>query len=164
MTFKRNLFYIRRTIILFLLPVVLFLFILISNYLEHNQFLWINSAKQTFIFTLIISLITIPGFLLHLKYYYADKEKTLSFGENYLELINNNAVTRVNYEDLVKVESHYILYSKIPWNKYGYTKLFLLNGTSLFYNCLTHDHISSILFFKSKNVVVTKHEEIYPWQ
>src|SRR6185436_724990 len=145
MTFKTNLKRIGRTIFIFTLPLFLFTVLLITSYSKTGQLKWVESANKSSVFFAIISLLTIPGFLLHYRYYLRDKGKSLVFHETYFELSNKTGTYKIYYSDIVKSEKHYMFWnSRNPWRGYGYIKLFLKNGEALTYNCLTHDHIASI--------------------
>lgn len=67
MTFKTNLKFIGLTIVMFSLPLFLFIAILITSYSETGQLNWSESAYKSSVFFGIISLVSIPGFLLHYK-------------------------------------------------------------------------------------------------
>lgn len=164
MTFKTNLKFIGLTICMFSLPLFLFIALLITSYSETGQLNWNESAYKSSVFFGIISLLTIPGFLLHYRYYLSDKGKSLSFHETYFDLRDRTGTYKIYYSDLIKIEKHYMFWnSRNPWRGYGYIKLFLKNGETVTYNCLTHDHISSAILFKLKKVSIEECEEIYPW-
>lgn len=164
MTFKTNLKFIRLTIFIFSLPLLLFIALLITSYSDTGQLKWNKSVNKSSVFFGIVSLFTIPGFLLHYRYYFSDKGKSLLFHETYFDLNDRTGTNKIYYTDLIKVEKHYMFWNtRNPWRGYGYIKLFLKNGEILTYNCLTHDHISSAILFKVKKVQTEECEEIYPW-
>jgi hypothetical protein len=164
MTFKSNFKAIGMTIFVFLLPFCLFFSLLLTNYYKVGMPNWSESVQGSLVFFGIISLLTIPGFLLHFRYYFKDKGKSLVFQKMYFDFIVKGESTKIDYSDLIKVEKHKMYWSnRNPWKGYGYIKLFLKSGQTFSYSCLTHDHISSAILFKMENVLVEDYEEIYPW-
>ena len=164
MTFKTNLEFIGLTIFIFCLPLGLFLANAITNYSKNGELYLGDAVFKTAIFFGLVCLFTIPGFLLHYRYYINDKEKYIRLRPTYFELIGKTGTNKIYYGDISKVEKHYMAWNKLPWRSYGYINVILSNGNLLSYNCLTHDHLSSALFFKSKEIPVEECEEIYPWQ
>lgn len=164
MTFKSNFRAISMTFFVSLLPFFLFSSLLMTNYYKVGKPNWSESVQGSLVFFGIISLLTIPGFLLHFRYYFKDKGKSLVFQKKYFDFIVKEESTRIDYSDLIKVEKHKMYWNDgNPWNKYGYIKLFLKNGQTYSYSCLTHDHNSSAILFRMKNVPVEDYEKIYTW-
>ena len=164
MTFKRNLKFLGWTIVYFSLPVILFISLLIVSYQKTGQLQWVDTASKSGIVFLIISIVTVPGFILHLKYYKKDKGKSLNFRPTYFEITQDSYTNKIYYKDIVRIEKHYSSWSyRNPWSDYGYIKI-VLNDNSIFsYSCLTHDFISSPSIFKKNGVVIEDWEEFYPW-
>jgi len=164
-TFRNNLKFIGLTIFIFCLPFVLFIALLITTYAETDQLKWVDSASKTSFFFLVTSAITIPGFLLHFKYYINSKNKSIYITQTYITITDEERTTKIFYDNLAKVEFHFMFRSIAnPWKNYGYIKLFLKNGKTLSYNCLIYDKLSSLALFRSKQVQLEECDEIYPWQ
>ncbi len=164
MTFSSNLKAIGSTIIIFLIPVLFFLVLLIINYTKTEELSWKDSMAASMIFFLIISIMTVPGFILHLRYYLKDRKKTLRFRPTYFELSDLYKLTKIYFTDINKIEHHHLFFrSRNPWRDYGYIKVLLNDGSNYTYNSLTFDHSSSAILFRSKNVVVEDFEDLYPW-
>jgi hypothetical protein len=107
---------------------------------------------------------TVPGFLLHYKYYGHDKGKSLRFRPTYFELSDQYQTTKVYCKDIQKVERRYVAWNRRnPWSDYGYIKVFLKSGVTVSFTCLLSDHISSAAYFRNKNVPVEEDETLVPW-
>jgi len=164
MTFKNNLKFIFWTLIWFLFPFILFTANIITSYIKTGNLYFQKTFTISAIILGIVSLLFIPGLLLHYKYYKQDKDKTLRFRPTYMEITDLNGIHKIYFADISKIEKHHVVWNRrIPWSNYGYIKIILKNGQLFFFNCLTHDIISSAILFKNKNVVVDDFEELYPW-
>ena len=164
MTFKHNLKYIGWTLILFSLPLIFFISLLILGFKKTGEFHLLDTISISAIFFILISIITVPGFILHYRYYERDKGKSLRFRPTYFEIIQNNQTNKIYYKDILRIEKHYLSWNRRnPWSDYGYIKIVLKDNLLFSYSCLTHDIISSAILFKNKGVVVEDCEEIFPW-
>ena len=164
MTLKTNFKHIGLTLSVFCFPIILYLGILITSYYKTDDFKWRDTASKSFVYFGIISLITIPGLLLHYNYYRHDKGKQLRFDLTYFELIAKSQVFKIYLKDIQKVERHSLLWGRRnPWNDYGYIKVFLKNGKSLIISSLITDPGSSEIYFVKNNVTVEKVEDFYTW-
>ncbi len=112
----------------------------------------------------ILLCIVLPGLLLHTRYYLIDKSKTVLFNKNEIEITTNKIVQVIKYADILKVERHEISWkTRIPWAYYDYTKLFLKDGTTIKYTCLTLDSGNSHTQFVKRGVEINEVDEFYPW-
>lgn len=165
MTFNQNLKIISWTMILFSFPLILLVLLLIINYLKVGHFQWEKAASSSFVFFTLTSIITIPGFLLHYRYYKKDKGKSLQLHPTYFEITQNGQTTRIYYKDILRIEKHYPVWShRNPWCNYGYIKIILRDNTFFTYSCLIHDINSSAILFKIKDVIVGNCGELYPFK
>jgi hypothetical protein len=164
MAFKSNLGKISLTLIVFLLPFLLFIFPLFSAYSRTGTFNGGKYSGEYLGFVVITCFISLPGLLLHYKYYLIDKGKTLELGKGHFGWTDKQRTTKIAYTDLLKVEMHYLYWkSGNPWSEYGYVTLFLKNGTQLTITCLTYQQDAAAAWFGSKNIRIKNIEEIYPW-
>ena len=164
MTFKHNLKYIGWTVIFFSLPLIFFVSLLILSFKKTGEFHLLHTISISAIFFIPISIITVPGFILHYRYYERDKGKSLRFRPTYFEIIQNNQTNRIYYKDILRIEKHYLSWNRRnPWSDYGYIKIVLKDNLLFSYSCLTHDIISSAILFKNKGVVVEDCQEIFLW-
>ena len=163
MTFSRNLKFIGWTVTLFAFPIILFVSLLVISYRNTGHFQWIETAPMSALFFLIISIATIPGFILHYSYYKKDKGKSLRFRPTYFEITQNAFTNKIYYKDISSIEKHYPVWNhRMPWSNYGYIKIILKDNLIFFYSCLTHDIVSSAILFKNKDVIVEDCGELYP--
>jgi hypothetical protein len=164
MTFKRNLKFIGWSVLLFSLPLVFFFALLIINYQRTGHIEWVDITTKFAVFFIIISIMTVPGFILHYRYYKKDKGKSLRFRPTYFEITKNNQTNKIYYGDILRIEKHYLTWNRRnPWSDYGYIKIILKDSSIYSYSCLTHDIVSSAIFFKNKDVTVDDCEEFFPW-
>ncbi len=163
MTFNQNLKFISWTVILFSLPIILFISLLIISYQKAGYFQWGETASMSAVFFIIISIITVPGLLLHYRYYKQDKGKSLKFRPTYFEITQYGQTNKIYFKDISRIEKHYPVWShRNPWSDYGYIKVVLKDNLIFSYSCLTHDIISSAILFKNKEVTVEDCRELYP--
>ncbi len=85
MTFNQNLRSISWTVIVFSLPIILFVSLLIISYQKVGYFRWGEVASMSVVFFVIISTITVRGLLLHYRYYKQDKGKSLNSDQHILK-------------------------------------------------------------------------------
>lgn len=164
MTFKSNLKFIGWTIVYFSLPVIFFISILIISYNKTGHLQWSDAMSLSAAFFIVISILTVPGFLLHLKYYKQDKGKSLRFRPTYFEITQSDQTEKIYYKDVLRIEIHHSTWSyKNPWSDYGYVKIVLKDNSFFSYSCLTHDFVSSPSIFKRSGVEVLDCGEFYPW-
>ncbi|MEP7238408.1 MAG: hypothetical protein ABI685_11100 [Ferruginibacter sp.] len=109
-------------------------------------------------------LLILPGILIHLRYYFEDRNKVLQFGKDYIEVILADRSYRIRYTDINIVEHHYNYWEfKNPWGKYGYIKILLNDTTTFKYTCLLFDNLASLALFKAHNIPLKECEETIPW-
>ncbi|RYE57834.1 MAG: hypothetical protein EOP48_04950 [Sphingobacteriales bacterium] len=164
MSFKTNFRYIGMTIFVFSLPIVFFIVLLFVFHNKTGEWQWADTASKSAVFFVLISLMTVPGFLLHYKYYKHDKGKSLRFRPTYFELGYRYQTTKVYFKDIQKVERRYVAWNRRnPWSDYGYIKVFLTSSETVSFTCLLSDDLSSAAFFRNKNVAVEEDEILFPW-
>jgi hypothetical protein len=164
MTIKTNFRRLGKTLLVFCLPILLFIVILITSYYKTGEFRWSEPVSKSAIYFVLVCLVTLPGFLLHYHYYQHDKGKKLKFESTYIELSNHLQTTRVYIKDIQKVKIHSLLWSKrLPWISYGYSEVIFNNGESLKFSNLLIATISSEIYFVSRNTLVEKVEDFYTW-
>jgi hypothetical protein len=164
MSFKTNIRYIGMTVVVFSLPIIFFIVLLLVFHNKTGEWQWANTASKSAVFFGLISLMTIPGFLLHYKYYLHDKGKSLRFRPTYFELSDELQTTKIYFKDIHKIERHYVVWNRRnPWSDYGYIKVYTKSGGTVSFTCLLSDHISSTAYFRNKNVTVEENETLFPW-
>lgn len=152
------------TVFVFSLPIIFFIVLLFVFHNKTGEWQWANTASKSAVFFGLISLMTIPGFLLHYKYYSHDKGKSLRFRPTYFELSDELQTTKIYYKDIQKVERHYIVWNRRnPWSDYGFIKVYTKSGKTVSFTCLLSDHISSTAYFRNKSVTVEENETLFPW-
>jgi hypothetical protein len=164
MTFSNNLKFLGWTIALFLLPIIFFVSLLVVGYQKSGQLQWLDAISLSAFLFIVISIVIVPGFLLHIKYYKNDKGKSLRFRPTYFEIMQNKKSDKIYYKNIARIEVHYSTWSfKNPWSEYGYIKIILKDNSVFSYSCLTHDFISSQSIFRRNGVMVVDCGEFYPW-
>lgn len=159
MTFRSNLNFIGFTVFIFALIIFYFIAVLIIMHSKTGVWQWSETFSGSFFVIVFISLITVPGFLLHFRYYKQDKEKILDFKSNYLEITDRSGISKVFYNEILKVERHSPLWQfKNPWSNYGYIKIIMKNSTAFTYTCLTFEG-----FINHKDFILEHYEDFYPW-
>lgn len=143
MTFKNNLRYIGWTVVWATLPFLMFIISLVINYQKNGKFQVKNLTLSLLPFLIIILVITLPGFLIHLRYYIRDKGKALKFRPTYFEISHDSVAKNFYYDEVLKVERHRLSWGhKLPWSDYSHVEIILKDNTTLFYSCLIHDGIA----------------------
>jgi hypothetical protein len=136
MSFKKNLkCSIFILLLMFTSPVLGLCFYFSSQNIEVLRLIKITSL--TFIGS---GILWIPGLILHLSYYFADKGKKVFLNKDNLEIISKNASYRIKFSDVDKIEK--ISYSgsiKCPWMDYAFTKLYIKDKSIAKITCLTAD-------------------------
>ncbi len=163
MTFRSNFRAIGWTLGIFLMPLFLYAYLLITsgNTDSRSQTSFVSDFLTFFAVTSFFSL---PGLLLHVKYYLQDKGKTLFFEKKQVEWTDKNGTVQIPYADIVKVEKHYLYWKYCnPWAEYGYIKIIQKNGRSARFTTLTCNTDSVAAIFKSEKVAVENVEEVFPW-
>lgn len=164
MTLKNNFKFLGWTIAYFLLPAILFISLLVVSYQKPGQLQWSDAISLSAPLFIVISIVTVPGFLLHIKYYKNDKGKSLKFRPTYCEISQNNKSDKIYFKHILRIEIHHSIWSyKNPWGEYGYIKIVLKDNSIFSYSCLTHDFISSPSIFRRDGVMVVDCGEFYPW-
>lgn len=132
-----------------------------SNTGNRGQTSFVPEFLSFFAFT---SFFTLPGLLLHVRYYQQDKGKTLLFEKKQVEWTNKNGTVQIPYVDIVKVEKHYLYWKyRNPLAAYGYIKIIQKSGRSARFTTLTCNIDNVAVIFKSKKVVVENVEEVFHW-
>ena len=163
MTFKRNLEFISWTAILFSIPLIAFTSMLIIGYHNTGQLQWHRAVSILAVPFLMICIFTVPGLILHYLYYKRDKGKSLKFGPTYFEIAQGGQLNKIYYKDILRVEKYHPIWGhRNPWSNYGFIRIILKNNLNFSYSCLTHDIVSSAIFFKIKEVAVEDCEVFYP--
>lgn len=144
-------------------PIVFYLLLIGLSYNTSGDFHWREKALATLPFFIGCSLIAVPGLLLHLKYYSLDKDKSLQFKSSYFIIANRMTVNKIYYKDIVKVERHDLMWRRVPWDNYGYLKVYTKNGDSYIFTSLLCDHRSIAAYLKQKGLDVDDFESFYPW-
>lgn len=164
MTFRSNFRAIGLTLGIFLMPLFLYTYLLLialSNTGNLGQTGFIPELLSFFAFT---SIFTLPGLLLHIRYYRQDKNKAIYFGKEQVEWTDKNGTVHISYTEMIKVEKHYLYWQyRNPWAEYGYITIMQKNGTVIRATSLTCNVDSVAAFFKSKKVVLENVEEVFPW-
>jgi hypothetical protein len=164
MEYKRNLKYITPTIVIFSFSIVYFLIMLVMNYNEKEEFIISKSISDSSFIFLFISSFTVPGFILHYRYEMLNKNRKITFKQNFLEITTETEIENVLYSDILEVENHTVSWKgRNPWSDYNYVKLCLKNGEKIYYNCLTEKINSENNLLKSDRIKKFKIEDIYPW-
>lgn len=164
MTFKSNLLKIGMTLIILSLPVIFFILLL---YLSYKKFGYVDfnyAASKSWVFFILISIIAVPGLLLHIKYIKIEKGRFLIFNKRLIEVSKGEFSTRILYKDILKAEIYFVVWNRRnPWSGYGFTRIFLKDGTRLLYTSLVFDCFSSALLFKQNSIDVEELETLWPW-
>ncbi|MBS1733786.1 MAG: hypothetical protein JST02_10870 [Bacteroidetes bacterium] len=165
MTLKNNLKFIAWTLLWAVLPLLVFLIVIIINQDETKSIEIGKTFFATVIFSCCISFLTVPGLLLHLKYYLTDKNKSIRFRPTYVEITDKSNLYKIYFKQISKIERHQVSWSlrRFPWSEYGYVKIILNTNEFYSFNCLTHDLISSVAKFQQQNIPIKDYSEIYPW-
>lgn len=164
MTFRSNLFKIALTLIYFCLPLIFFITLFIIDFRKTGYFDFNSAIRSFWIFVLFISLITIPGIILHLQYYQLDKRKSLAFNKSSIKFYSEEKFDKIIFNKIDRVEIHTLAWSyKLPWQEYGFTRIILKDGTKYLYTSLILECSSSALIFKRTNITVDEIEEFWTW-
>jgi hypothetical protein len=152
------------TSFVFSLPFIFFIVLLFVFHGETGEWQWVDTANKSAIFFGLISLVTIPGFILHIKYYLHDKGKSLRFRPTYFELTEKYQKRKIYFKDIQKIERSYVARnSRNPWRHYGYIKIILKTQETLSFTCLLRDHVTSAHYFRNNKVAVEENETLFPW-
>jgi hypothetical protein len=150
--------------LVFCLPIVLVVIAVLGSYSTSGEFLWIKAISQYAIFTSMIAFITIPGFLLHYRYWRHDKGKDLQQEWTYYEVHSAGQISKVNYCEIQKVELHTLCWGRaLPWVNYGYVKVILQNGEVMKFTSLLTDISMSAALFERAGVEVDYVDSFYTW-
>lgn len=164
MTFRSNFRAVGLTLVIFLMPLFLYAYLLLitsSNISNPGQTSFVPEFLSFFAFTSFFSL---PGLLLHIRYYLQDKYKTLLFEKKQVQWTGKNGTVLIPYADIEKVEKHYLYWKyRNPWADYGYITIMQKNGTVIRVTSLTCNIDRVAAFLKSKKLVVENVEEVFPW-
>ncbi len=119
--------------------------------------------KSAFYFG-VVSLVTLPGFLLHFNFYQHDKGTNLVLNKEHFELHKGSHTCRVYLNEILIVERHSIAWSrKVPWSDYGYIKILLKSGSSVIWSSLLYDLLASKNAFAAGGIAVEQSDEFFPW-
>ncbi len=162
MTFKRNLRFIIWTVLWFSMPVILFIVFITRNYSTKGNLYLSETFWDLGLLFWLPSLLTIPGFFLHFRYYQQDKGKLITHFHDYFEITKNGETKKILYEDIIKIEHHYVSWIKIPWSDYYKTKLFHRDGGIISISCLSNESLRGFRF-KNKDLVIENFYGHFPW-
>lgn len=138
MNYSRNLKDILPSILIFSISIIYFIITLIINYSEKEPFLIRKSITDSSFIFLFISSFTVPEFILHYRYERLNRNRKITFKQNYLEITTETEIKNILYSDILEVENHTVLWQgKNPWSHYSYVKLILKNNEKIYYNSLT---------------------------
>jgi hypothetical protein len=138
--------------------------LLISNFRRFGYFEFNSVAYYSCFFFSFVSLVTVPGIILHLKYCQIEKGRSFVLNKSSIEFYKEDKMDKVVFNKIDKVEIHTLAWSyKLPWSGYGFTRIILKDGTRYLYTSLTLDCFSSALLFKRANINVEEIEEFWTW-
>ena len=164
MNANRNLRHIGLTLFTFCMPIILILVALVEAHCSSGNFQLINALSKYAIFSGMIGLMTIPGFLLHYRYWRHDKGKELILNRTYRELRSLGQVSKIQCSKIQALEVHTLLYSTpLPWLKYGYVKVILQNGNTLTITSLLPDLNTTAFLCREHGIVVEHVDSFYTW-
>jgi len=161
---KRNLEYITMSILIFSFSIIYFLLMLFLNFSEGEEFIISTSISDSSFVFLFTSILTFPGFILHYRYMLLNRNRTMTFKQNYLEITTENGIKNILYSDVIEVENHTVAWQgRNPWSDYTYVRLNLKNGEKIYYNCLTTLINSDNYLLKSERIKKFQIANLYPW-
>ncbi|MFT3843963.1 MAG: hypothetical protein QM725_02835 [Lacibacter sp.] len=163
MNFKTNLQKASLNLFVFSFFIFFFLIILFTAHNKTGEWQLFSSFSKSIPFMIGIGIVTIPGFILHLKYYLSDKGKSLKSKSGFLEISNANNDDRVNYSEIKSVRFYKSLWTKFPWSDYCFIRINLKNGEVICLTSLLFDPINTKILFKQMNIPVEESELFFPW-
>ena len=160
---NRNLKYITPSILAFSILIIYFIIMLIHNYSENEVFLIRKSISDSSFIFIFISATTFPGFILHFRYEKLNRNRKITFKQNYLEIKTKTEIKSILYSDVSEVEKHTVMWQgRNLWSNYSYVKLILKNKEKIYYNCLTETMNSENNLLKSDRIKKHKIEDVWP--
>lgn len=137
---------------------------LILNYNKNETFLICKSISDSSFIFLFISVLTVPGFILHYRYERLNRDKQITFKQNFLEIKTETEIKNILYSDVIEVENHTAMWQgRNLWSNYSYVKLILKNKEKIYYNCLTKTINSENNLLKSNRIKKYNIEDIFPF-
>src|SRR5690606_3673911 len=102
-------------------------------------------------------------FILHYRYERLNRNRTIIFKQNYLEIKTKKGIENILYSDITEIEEHTVSWKvRNLWNNYSYIKLILKNKEKIYYNCLTETINSENNLMKSDRIKKYKIQDIIP--
>ena len=136
---------------------------LILNFKANETFIIRKSLSDSRFIFLLISTLTLPGFILHYRYERLNRNRTIIFKQNYLEIKTKKGIENILYSDITEIEEHTVSWQvRNLWNNYSYIKLILKNKEKIYYNCLTETINSENNLMKSDRIKKYKIQDIIP--
>ncbi|MEM0577891.1 hypothetical protein [Flavobacterium polysaccharolyticum] len=164
MEYKRNLNYIMPSIVLLSMSIFGFLILIVILYIEIENFTINKNIYGSSVIFLVLSSITVPGFILNYRYEILNKNRKITFKQNHLEIETDAEIENILYQEVLEVEKHIVSWKgRNPWSDYYYVKLNLKNGKKIYYNCLTETINSENNLLKSKRIKKFTIDNLYPW-
>ena len=156
MTFKRNLKY----------SFLIFLFIMTAPLIGIFYFLFLPVPNIDVLFKgclycfAITGMFWVPGILLHLSYYFNDKQKEIRFTKAGMELSSYNTLNLIKYQSISRIEKVIAYGWRTPWNNYGFVRITANDNTVIKITCLLVDPFSLALQL-SRNCDCQIEESVY---
>jgi hypothetical protein len=143
---------------------VCFSFLILLIIEQTHCYIKLDAISLSATLFIVIPIITVPGLLLHIKYYKYDKGKSLKFRPIYFEITQKKKSDKICYKDILRIKIHHSTWSyKNPWSEYGYIKIVLKDNSIFSYSCLTHDFRSIPNIFQRNGAMVIDCGEFYRW-
>ncbi|MGL3001500.1 hypothetical protein [Flavobacterium sp. RSSB_23] len=161
---KKNLIYVMPSIVFLSIFMFGFLILIVTLYIEVENFTIYKNIYDLSIVFLLFSSITIPGFILNYRYEILNRNRKITFKQNHLEIKTEAEIENILYEEVLEVEKHIVSWKgRNPWSDYYYVKLNLKNGKKIYYNCLTETINSENNLLKRKRIKKFTIDNLYPW-
>lgn len=161
---NKNIYFILPSIITFSISIIYFFIVLGINYYDNKEEIFIKSLSESSFILLIFSALSFPGFILHFRYIFLNKNFKIIFHKKHFEILKENEAKIVLYTEVNKIEMHSTIWkSRNPWSDYGYVKIILESGEKIFYNSLTNIENSENILLSIERIKKYSLEDIYPW-
>lgn len=161
---NKNIYFILPSIITFSISIIYFFIVLGINYYDNEEEIFIKSLSESSFILLIFSVLSFPGFILHFRYIFLNKNFKIKFHKKHFEILKENEAKIVLYTEVNKIEMHSTIWkSRNPWSDYGYVKIILESGEKIFYNSLTNIENSENILLSIERIKKYNLEDIYPW-
>lgn len=76
---------------------------LVLNYNEKEEFIIGKSVSDSSFIFLFFSSFTVPGFILHYRYERLNRNRKITFKQNYLEITTETEIKNILYSDVLEV-------------------------------------------------------------